>query len=315
VHALLEQIPAAVGARLQECKCVDWLGELAQHDHSHRRVGLPQDRCGPDALVARRRRHADIGQDDVRRIGLDGLEKRREVRVRAKDFDVRLAGEHLLEAFPHDEVVLRYYDADGHEGTIVGVEGLIIVDTSPGECMRAPRGTPAGAIAGAGSADECSGDADGAGSGAESTLRTPMETHERGAALNAPTVKVMMVDDQAVFRDVAREVIEATVGFEHVGEATCGEEALALADELGPDLVLVDVRMPGIDGLETARRLRASHPASTTVLISTAAIASLPSGFASCGAVAFVRKQDFGPSLLQRLWSEHGRRPSPRSAD
>jgi two-component system, NarL family, invasion response regulator UvrY len=133
--------------------------------------------------------------------------------------------------------------------------------------------------------------------------------------MNAPTVKVMTVDDQAVFRDVAREVIEATVGFEHVGEATCGEEALALADELGPDLVLVDVRMPGIDGLETARRLRASHPASTTVLISTAGIASLPGGFASCGAVALIRKQDFGPSVLQRLWTAHGRRPSPRSAD
>ena len=142
-----------------------------------------------------------------------------------------------------------------------------------------------------------------------------METRERGSAMNAPTVKVMTVDDHAVFRDVAREVIAATVGFEHVCEARCGEEALALADEYGPDLVLIDVQMPGIDGLETARRLRASHPASTTVLISTADIPSLPGEFASCGAVAFVRKENFGPSVLQRLWTEHGPRPSPGTAD
>ena len=127
--------------------------------------------------------------------------------------------------------------------------------------------------------------------------------------MNAPIVKVMTVDDHAVFRDAAREVIEATVGFVHVGEATSGEEALALAEELDPDLILIDVRMPGIDGPETARRLGVSHPDATTVLISTAEVESLPGGFATCGAAAFVRKQDFGPSLLRRLWAEHGRRP------
>jgi two-component system invasion response regulator UvrY len=135
-----------------------------------------------------------------------------------------------------------------------------------------------------------------------------METHERDAALNAPTVKVMTVDDHAVFREVAREVVQATMGFEHVGDATSGEEALALAESLDPDLILIDLRMPGIDGLETARRLRVSRPDATTVLISTAAFESLPGGFATCGAAAFVRKQDFGPSTLRRLWAEHSRR-------
>jgi two-component system, NarL family, invasion response regulator UvrY len=135
-----------------------------------------------------------------------------------------------------------------------------------------------------------------------------METHERDAALNAPTVKVMTVDDHAVFRDVAREVVQATMGFEHVGDATSGEEALALAESLDPDLILIDLRMPGIDGLETARRLRVSRPDATTVLISTAGFESLPGGFATCGAAAFVRKQDFGPSTLRRLWAEHSRR-------
>jgi two-component system, NarL family, invasion response regulator UvrY len=119
-------------------------------------------------------------------------------------------------------------------------------------------------------------------------------------------VGVLTVDDKAVFRDIAREVIEATAGFEPLGEASCGEEALALADELDPDLVLLDVRMPGIDGFETARRLSVSHPESTVVLISSDSLEG-SDAVDCCGAAAFLRKQDFGPSTLRRMWSEHGR--------
>ena len=135
-----------------------------------------------------------------------------------------------------------------------------------------------------------------------------METDERGADRPASVVGVMTVDDQEVFRQAAKEVIEATAGFRHVGEASCGQEAIALAGEVGPDLVLVDVRMPGIDGFETVRRIRASHPASTVVLISMAGFDACASGFASCGAAAFVAKEDFGPSVLRQLWAEHGGR-------
>jgi DNA-binding NarL/FixJ family response regulator len=129
------------------------------------------------------------------------------------------------------------------------------------------------------------------------------------------SVGVLTVDDKAVFRDVAREVIEATAGFEPLGEASCGEEALALANELDPDLVLLDVRMPGIDGLETARRLSASHPESTVVLISSDSLEG-SDAVECCGAAAFLRKQDFGPSTLRRVWREHGRpRPVEQGED
>ncbi len=129
-------------------------------------------------------------------------------------------------------------------------------------------------------------------------------------------VGVMTVDDQAVFRQAAQEVIEATDGFEHLGEASSGEEALALAGELDPDLVLVDIRMPGIDGFETARRLCAAHPASTVVLISTECLEEPLSGDELFGAAAFVRKDDFGPALLRRLWIDHGRPPlAPAGTD
>jgi DNA-binding NarL/FixJ family response regulator len=115
----------------------------------------------------------------------------------------------------------------------------------------------------------------------------------------------MTVDDQEVFRSVAREVIEATPGFEPAGEAASGEEALQLVGDMQPQLVLVDVRMPGMNGVETARLLSTVHPELVIVLISLEDQSDTPSTD-GCGAVTLVRKQDFGPSLLRRLWSAHG---------
>ena len=121
------------------------------------------------------------------------------------------------------------------------------------------------------------------------------------------TVGVVVVDDQLVFRQVAREVIAATAGFELIGEATSGEHALAVVAELEPDLVLLDVRMPGIDGIETAARLREKHPEIVVVLISIEEEPYMPGGLDSCGAAELLRKENFGPSLLRRVWREHGR--------
>jgi two-component system, NarL family, invasion response regulator UvrY len=120
-------------------------------------------------------------------------------------------------------------------------------------------------------------------------------------------VTVVTVDDQAVFRTAARDVIEATPGFESVGEACSCEEALSVIDEVEPRLALVDVRMPGVDGVETAMRIRESHPDIVVVLISIEELAGLPSSAADSGA-ALVRKQDFGPALLRELWDRHGSR-------
>ena len=119
-------------------------------------------------------------------------------------------------------------------------------------------------------------------------------------------IGVLVVDDHAQFRRVARDVVEATPGFEPLGEATSGEEALEMAARLHPELVLLDVRLPGMDGVETARSITAAHPEMTVFLISLDDLKALPAGHASCGAATFVRKTDLRCAELQRLWAAHG---------
>jgi two-component system, NarL family, invasion response regulator UvrY len=120
------------------------------------------------------------------------------------------------------------------------------------------------------------------------------------------SVRVMVVDDQPSFRRAARTLISATSGFESVGDADCGAEALGRADQLRPDLVLMDVYMPGMDGFEAARKLTEGHPGCVVVLVSLEDTEDLPALVTSSGAVALVRKQDLNPSLLRHLWATHG---------
>jgi DNA-binding NarL/FixJ family response regulator len=120
-------------------------------------------------------------------------------------------------------------------------------------------------------------------------------------------VLVLTVDDQELFRRVAEDVIAATPGFAVAGAAASGEEALEAVERLAPQLVLCDVRMPGLDGIEVARRLTATHPETVVVLISLAERADLPAAIQLGESVPLVRKQDLSPVLLRRLWREHGR--------
>jgi two-component system, NarL family, invasion response regulator UvrY len=121
-------------------------------------------------------------------------------------------------------------------------------------------------------------------------------------------IGVLLVDDHVQFRRAARDLVEATPGFESLGEAASGEEALRMVEDLDPALVLLDVRLPGIDGIETARSITSTNPHPTVFLVSIDDPAAVPARIASCGAATFVRKRDLCSAALRRLWEEHGGR-------
>ena len=128
-------------------------------------------------------------------------------------------------------------------------------------------------------------------------------------------VTVLVVDDQAPFREVAKAVVSATPGFEVIGEAESGQVAVEQAESLAPDLVLMDINMTEMSGVEAARRISCARPDTVTFLLSTYEESDLPAAAKSCGAVAYIHKEEFGPKLLSELWAKRGdadRRLPPR---
>lgn len=116
-------------------------------------------------------------------------------------------------------------------------------------------------------------------------------------------VQVLICDDQQAFRAAAREVVNATNGFEVVGEVETGEESVVAAGRLHPDLVLMDVHLPGIDGLEASRRIRAADPKVAVLLLSTYDPEEVTARIAGSGAIAFISKAAFGPDGLMEVWA------------
>lgn len=121
-----------------------------------------------------------------------------------------------------------------------------------------------------------------------------------------PDVRVLIVDDQRPFREASRMVVEMTEGFEVVGEATNGTEAIELVSKLAPDLVLMDVQMPGIDGIETTRRIRARPNPPAVVVMSTHESGDYDAVARAAGAIGFVPKSQFGFDTLESMWNAVG---------
>lgn len=126
-----------------------------------------------------------------------------------------------------------------------------------------------------------------------------------GAGPQGP-VRVVLVDDQAPFLAAARAVVDRAPGFEVVGGATSGESAVALVGEVTPDLVVMDIRMPGVDGIEATRRMLAGARPPVVVLVSTYDRTDLPDEVTTSGAAAYLHKEELTAHALAALWAEHG---------
>ncbi|HEX7105298.1 MAG TPA: response regulator transcription factor [Acidothermaceae bacterium] len=145
-------------------------------------------------------------------------------------------------------------------------------------------------------------------------------------------IRVLLADDQELVRSGFRLILELADGIEVVGEAVDGREAVRLAKELAPDVVLMDVRMPEVDGIEATRQLRAARPETRVLVLTTfdldeyvyAAVRAGASGFLLKDApreqlVTAVRTVARGeallaPAITKRLIERYVARPSPEAA-
>jgi chemotaxis response regulator CheB len=124
------------------------------------------------------------------------------------------------------------------------------------------------------------------------------------------SVRVLVVDDNVPCRRAASDVVRVADGFELSGAARSGAEAVVMTEKLHPDLVLLDVRMNGMNGFEAARQILRRRPETVVVLVSAWGEETLGNGARGCGAVATLHKRDLKPTVLNELWAEHGPAPA-----
>jgi DNA-binding NarL/FixJ family response regulator len=113
-------------------------------------------------------------------------------------------------------------------------------------------------------------------------------------------VRIVVADDHALVREGIRRVLDEEPGFEVVAEAADGREALARVQELEPDVVVLDISMPGLSGLDVARRLREEHPEVRALILSMHDDTEYVLRAVRAGAAGYLLKDDAGPQLLRQ---------------
>jgi CheY-like chemotaxis protein len=118
-------------------------------------------------------------------------------------------------------------------------------------------------------------------------LRTPLAVRD---PLNSSRTRVLLVDDHAMLRQGLRTVLESYADIEVVGEATNGEQAVLLAKSLQPEIVVMDINMPGMDGIEATRRLKLEQPETMVIGLSVHNNWQIEEVMREAGAVSFLAK-------------------------
>lgn len=116
-----------------------------------------------------------------------------------------------------------------------------------------------------------------------------------------PDIRVLIVDDHAILRDGIRSLLARQEGIKVVGEASNGREALARVGELRPDIVLMDVAMPVMDGLEATRRIKESYPEVSILILTQHDSQEYVSPLLQAGASGYVLKRSGGREVVTAI--------------
>lgn len=117
----------------------------------------------------------------------------------------------------------------------------------------------------------------------------------------AKTVQVVLADDQGMIRSGLRALLESAPDIRVVGEAGDGAAAVALAEAHQPDVVLMDIRMPGLDGIEATRQIRTGHPGVAVIVLTTYDVDEYVVAAVRAGAVGFLLKDGDADDLIQAV--------------
>lgn len=120
-------------------------------------------------------------------------------------------------------------------------------------------------------------------------------------AMESEVISVVVVDDHALHRDGTRQILQAHPDLQVVGEAASGEVALALVNRLHPRVVLMDVRLPGMNGIEAVRQLTHDHPDVRVLVVSAYDDDEYVRGALEAGAAGYLRKTAPGRELVEAV--------------
>jgi DNA-binding NarL/FixJ family response regulator len=121
-------------------------------------------------------------------------------------------------------------------------------------------------------------------------------------------VRILVADDHEVVRRGVRALLEARPGWEVCAEATDGREAVAKTAETRPDVVILDIGMPGLNGLEAARQIRKGSPQSEVLILTMHESEQVVQEVLAAGARGYVLKSDAGRDLVAAVEAVHGKR-------
>jgi DNA-binding NarL/FixJ family response regulator len=119
--------------------------------------------------------------------------------------------------------------------------------------------------------------------------------------LTRPTIRILVADDHPTILEMVKNILKAHRGFEVVGEARDGQQAVSLAESLKPDVIVINVTMPKMSGFEAARRIRVHVPDSAIVILSSHKDQQFIEEARKAGANGYVKKSDADEQLIRAI--------------